>query len=84
MWDVAGLLKPRKGSGTPEVPRKEMRLKSLRTAGAHDKDINGVALSPNDALICTASQDRTAKVRGTVRASAQGRLVRVWLIAPER
>ena len=30
---------------------------------AHDKDINAVAVSPNDAFICTASQDRTAKVR---------------------
>ena len=30
---------------------------------AHDKDINAVAVSPNDAFVCTASQDRTAKVR---------------------
>lgn len=29
---------------------------------AHDKDINAVAVSPNDALVVTASQDRTAKV----------------------
>jgi WD40 repeat protein len=30
---------------------------------AHDKDINAVAVSPNDAFVCTASQDRTAKVQ---------------------
>jgi len=29
---------------------------------AHDKDINTVAVSPNGAIICTGSQDRTAKL----------------------
>lgn len=38
-------------------------LKVTAAVAAHDKDINAVAVSPNDAFICTASQDRTAKVR---------------------
>jgi WD40 repeat protein len=29
---------------------------------AHDKDINSVCVSPNDRLIATGSQDKTAKV----------------------
>lgn len=29
---------------------------------AHDKDINSVSVSPNDKLIATGSQDKTAKV----------------------
>jgi WD40 repeat protein len=29
---------------------------------AHDKDINSVSVSPNDRLIATGSQDKTAKV----------------------
>lgn len=39
-----------------------VQLQSTAVVAAHDKDINALALSPNDALICTASQDRTAKV----------------------
>ncbi len=37
------------------------QLQSTAVVAAHDKDINALAVSPNDALICTASQDRTAK-----------------------
>jgi WD40 repeat protein len=29
---------------------------------AHEKDINSVSVSPNDKLIATGSQDKTAKV----------------------
>ena len=29
---------------------------------AHDKDINSVCVSPNDKLVATGSQDKTAKV----------------------
>lgn len=32
------------------------------TEAAHDKDINSVAMSPNDKLVATASQDKTIKV----------------------
>ncbi len=32
------------------------------TAVAHDKDINAVAVAPNDKFIATGSQDKTAKV----------------------
>ena len=33
------------------------------TKMVHDKDINSVSVSPNDKLVVTGSQDRTAKVR---------------------
>jgi len=39
-------------------------LCATAAAAAHDKDINAVAVAPNDALVVTASQDRTAKARG--------------------
>jgi U3 small nucleolar RNA-associated protein 13 len=32
------------------------------TERAHDKDINSIAVSPNDKYVVTASQDKTAKV----------------------
>jgi U3 small nucleolar RNA-associated protein 13 len=38
-------------------------LLASAAVAAHDKDVNAVAVSPNDALVCTASQDRTAKVK---------------------
>ena len=37
-------------------------LQSQATEHAHDKDINSVVVAPNDKLVCSGSQDRTAKV----------------------
>jgi len=37
-------------------------LTVLHTAVAHDKDINSVCVSPNDKLIATGSQDKSAKI----------------------
>ena len=59
VWDVSKLLD---GSGAEAVEGKAPRLRATAAVAAHDKDINALAVSPNDALICTASQDRTAKV----------------------
>lgn len=61
VWDVASALalaaSPIEGSDA-SVPK----LKATAATAAHDKDINAIAVAPNDSLICTASQDRTAKV----------------------
>ncbi|KAL8538390.1 hypothetical protein ACS0TY_000402 [Phlomoides rotata] len=35
-------------------------LKSKAVVAAHDKDINSLAVAPNDSLVCSGSQDRTA------------------------
>lgn len=40
----------------------ENSLKVKFTEKAHDKDINGIGISPNDKLVATASQDKTIKV----------------------
>ncbi|XP_012283683.1 transducin beta-like protein 3 [Orussus abietinus] len=51
-----------------ELPRNldvtggEHSLNATHTALAHEKDINSVAISPNDKLIATGSQDKTAKL----------------------
>lgn len=37
-------------------------MTSQLTVAAHEKDINSVAVSPNDQLIASASQDKTAKL----------------------
>ncbi|KAG5863942.1 hypothetical protein JTB14_010708 [Gonioctena quinquepunctata] len=48
-----------------EVPAKQEKNASLNcshTTIAHQKDINCIAVSPNDKIIATASQDKTAKL----------------------
>ncbi|CAN1746487.1 Protein TORMOZ EMBRYO DEFECTIVE [Linum perenne] len=37
-------------------------LKAKAVVAAHDKDINSLAVAPNDRLVCSGSQDRTACV----------------------
>ena len=49
-------------AGEGASSQQPAQLRSIAVVAAHDKDINALAVSPNDALICTASQDRTAKV----------------------
>ncbi|KAK3143839.1 hypothetical protein QOZ80_4AG0305630 [Eleusine coracana subsp. coracana] len=38
----------------------EISLKAKAVVAAHDKDINSLAVSPNDGLVCSGSEDRTA------------------------
>ncbi|WFD00879.1 U3 small nucleolar RNA-associated protein 13 [Malassezia yamatoensis] len=53
IWDLSQL-----NRNAPEP----LHPSSLLTLRIHDKDINAVDLAPNDALLLSASQDRTAKV----------------------
>ena len=41
---------------------EEHKLKSLLTQKIHDKDINAIDVSPNDKLLASGSQDKTAKL----------------------
>nr|CAH67975.1 OSIGBa0142I02-OSIGBa0101B20.18 [Oryza sativa] len=38
----------------------EVPLKAKAVVAAHDKDINSLSVSPNDGLVCSGSEDRTA------------------------
>lgn len=62
-------------------PRK---LRTTAAVSAHDKDINTVAVSPNGALLCTGSQDRTAKLWRTADlapvATLKGHKRGVWQV----
>ncbi|KAI0756479.1 WD40 repeat-like protein [Daedaleopsis nitida] len=60
MWDLTSV---------PLVPAEEndgevhtVKCKSLTTHKAHEKDINSLDVAPNDRLLVSGSQDRTAKV----------------------
>jgi len=55
VWSFAGVL-------DSDGISKSIKLSSQATVAAHDKDINSVAVSPNDSLLCTGSQDRTARI----------------------
>ncbi|XP_027180585.1 transducin beta-like protein 3 isoform X1 [Coffea eugenioides] len=51
VWSLDGL-----PDGAEDVPN----LKAKAVVAAHDKDINSLAVAPNDSLVCSGSQDRTA------------------------
>ncbi|KIK70630.1 hypothetical protein GYMLUDRAFT_149109 [Collybiopsis luxurians FD-317 M1] len=56
MWDLSQV---EFDSGKGSDPT---RCKSLTTVKAHDKDINSLDVAPNDRLLVSGSQDRTAKI----------------------
>ena len=53
VWDLAAV------DAAADVPAKPSSLVTLKI---HEKDINAVDLAPNNALLLSASQDRTARV----------------------
>ncbi|KAJ7554558.1 hypothetical protein O6H91_06G145300 [Diphasiastrum complanatum] len=55
LWNLEGALE----GIFSEMP---MKLSSQAVIAAHDKDINAVAVAPNNSLVCSGSQDRTARV----------------------
>ncbi|KAI2666592.1 Transducin beta-like protein 3 [Labeo rohita] len=54
VWDLPDLL--------PDVGCEPLSLTARLTEKAHDKDVNSVTISPNDKLLVSGSQDRTAKL----------------------
>jgi U3 small nucleolar RNA-associated protein 13 len=56
MWDLAAVPLQCDSAAQP------VKCKSLSTHKAHDKDINSLDIAPNDRLLVSGSQDRTAKV----------------------
>jgi WD40 repeat protein len=60
------------------------KLKARYTHQAHDKDINTVAISPNDKLFATGSQDKTAKVwsckDGSLVGVCKGHKRGIWCV----
>lgn len=64
VWDLAALLA---APSTPSIdangdPTPPSPLRSLTTQKIHDKDINSLDIAPNDKLLASGSQDRTAKL----------------------
>jgi U3 small nucleolar RNA-associated protein 13 len=64
MWDLSGvpLTCERMDGEEGDEEREVVRCKSLTTHKAHEKDINSLDIAPNDRLLVSGSQDRTAKI----------------------
>ena len=60
MWDLAVL--PPTTTISASSATDALRLKSLMTLKAHEKDINSLDVAPNDRLLVTGSQDKTINV----------------------
>lgn len=57
LWDLAALFgKNAAASSEPQA------LRAMSTTKIHDKDINSLDVAPNDKLLASGSQDRTAKL----------------------
>ncbi|KAH9913370.1 U3 small nucleolar RNA-associated protein [Fomitopsis serialis] len=99
MWDLSNVPISYTSSGEDDADGdgagpSTLKLKSLTTHKAHDKDINSLDVSPNDRLLASGSQDRTAKiweidyvttsagVRGEVRllGTCKGHKRGVWCV----
>ena len=78
VWDVASAL-AQAASPTEGLDESVLKLKATAATAAHDKDINAIAVAPNDSLICTASQDRTAKVNTPGVHQLQSSRLNEWI-----
>ncbi|KAI8813629.1 WD40-repeat-containing domain protein [Cladochytrium replicatum] len=84
-WDLKELTAPKKSLVKPGESLNELtKVRSLYTFQAHEKDINTVTVSPNDKVIATGSQDKTAKVwsaaDGSLIGTCQGHRRGVWCV----
>jgi U3 small nucleolar RNA-associated protein 13 len=59
LWDLSPFMNNEIDEDAP--PQK---AHALTTVKVHDKDINTVDFAPNDKILATGSQDRTAKIFG--------------------
>ena len=50
LWNLEAVL------GTESTREGPTNLSSQAVVAAHDKDINAVAIAPNDSLVCSGSQ----------------------------
>ncbi|MEW5303709.1 MAG: hypothetical protein WDW36_006375 [Sanguina aurantia] len=62
VWDIAPVVEGMAVAGGGEAAAAPLALRASAAVSAHEKDINAVAVAPNDAIVATASQDRTVKL----------------------
>ncbi|RKP02095.1 hypothetical protein CXG81DRAFT_11188 [Caulochytrium protostelioides] len=79
------LAAPAHVAATASLAERTVKLVSTWTLVAHAKDINAVAVAPNDRLVASASQDRSIKLwrtdSGALVHTLKGHKRGVWSIA---
>ncbi|KAJ1731385.1 U3 small nucleolar RNA-associated protein [Coemansia biformis] len=88
MWDLSPLRAvfedPRRAASAVEGSGP-VKLQTLYTFQAHDKDINSICIAPDNKVFATASQDRTAKLwdvaTGKPLGTLSGHRRGVWSVA---
>jgi U3 small nucleolar RNA-associated protein 13 len=72
-------------NATGAAQQQQVALSTLSAVAAHDKDVNALAFSPNDALLATGSQDKTIKLwklpHLVLHATLRGHKRGVWDLA---
>ncbi|KAF9586347.1 U3 small nucleolar RNA-associated protein 13 [Lunasporangiospora selenospora] len=67
-----------------DEPDERHKFKSHYTIQAHEKDINSIAIAPNDKMFATGSQDKLAKIwnlqDGTLLGTCKGHKRGVWSV----
>ncbi|KFM22720.1 Transducin beta-like protein 3 [Auxenochlorella protothecoides] len=89
VWDTSAVVGATAGGaggdGDGTTSDRPLRLRTVAAVAAHDRDVNAVAVSPDDALVASASQDRTAKLWRAADlvlvATLRGHRRGVWSVA---
>ena len=62
VWDISTLEYDEEETVPSSSSSAVVALQATAAVAAHSKDINAVAVAPNDSVVATASQDRTVKI----------------------
>lgn len=84
VWDLKPAHRAAEAVAGGEAEVEAAALVAGRTWKAHDKDINSVAISPNDSLVASGSQDKKVKIwdlhTGELKAVCAGHKRGVWCV----
>ena len=81
LWDLAAA---KKCAASEDEEGDVPKMKLMRSWAGHEKDINSIAISPNDGLVASGSQDRSIKLwdaaTGDLKQTCKGHKRGVWCV----
>jgi len=84
LWNTSKLAARAKNGQLAVADGEPATVAVLRGWKAHDKDINSLAVSPNEAMVASGSQDRTVKMwhveTGALALTCKGHKRGVWCV----